>query len=218
MKTTKKLKLKDFRYLTKDVFNQPLEALVEFCCSSTNLSYWRQDIHEFIRATCCKNTGFDNNDYGNVHFTYQRLLTHLELFYLLMHHYPTWKTSTDNPLYSLTISGYYMVIHDEDMKGERLLKFEKLAEEEVLDLCVFMRRLFKFRSLRSWYTEMDNLMESVFQDEPYPQDNEHAFEVFEQLEKLGEAMFLAYEIRGKEYMLSHCAERFGIKKKKLVDV
>ncbi len=104
------------------------------------------------------------------------------------------------------------------MKGERLLKFEKLAEEEVLDLCVFMRRLFKFRSLRSWYTEMDNLMESVFQDEPYPQDNEHAFEVFEQLEKLGEAMFLAYEIRGKEYMLSHCAERFGIKKKKLVDV
>lgn len=215
MKTRKKLKrhLKDLMYKNR----HPLEELIDFCCSQTSFTYWRDDIQQFIRATCCENTGFKGEDYGNMLFFYRRLCVHIELLYTLMHSYPDWKTSFDSPLYQLTIIGGYIALTDEDMKSEPTLKFNKLTEREVLDLHSFMYDFFAFKSPSDWQHTLDNMLDMVFSSEPFSQDNPEAFQIFEFLEKLGEAIFLAYEIRGKEYMLSHYAERFGIKKKKLVD-
>lgn len=217
MKKTQKLKKRNFIHLTQAEFDNPLLTLVELCCSETDLHYLRDDIHRFVRATTCRNTGFKEEDYGEMFFFYLRFLKHIELLYLLMHRYPDWKASTSSPLYRLEIIGRSYTIHDDDIKGISELRFWKLNKEEVLDVSAFMRSFFDFRSLSEWREIMDDLMRALFSKEPFSEYNPEAFQVYEYLEKLGEALFLAYEVHGKEYMLSHCADRFGIKKKKLVD-
>lgn len=196
----------------------PLDELIDFCCSQTTLSYWRQDIHQFIRATCCDNTGFTGIDYSNMLFFYRRLYDHITLLYQLMSCYPDWKASLTHPLYQLTIIGHQITLIDEDMNdGDTTLKFNNLTKKEVLDLQSFMYRFFEFKSVIGWQHTLDNMLDSVFSNEAFSQDNPEAFQVFEFIAKLGEALFLAYEIRGKEYMLAHHAEHYGIRNKKLVD-
>ncbi len=217
MKKTQKLKKRNFTHLTQEEFGNPLLPLVELCCSETDLHYLRDDIHRFIRSTTCRNTGFDEDDYGEMFFFYLRFLKHIELIYLLMHRYPDWSASTNSPFYRLEIIGRSYTIYDDDCKGEKILRFRKLTKEEVLDVSLFMRSFFDFRTLPQWKETIDDLMRALFSEEPFSEYDSEAFQVYEYLEKLGEALFLAYEIRGKEYMLNHCADRFGIKKKKLVD-
>lgn len=214
MKMRKKLKKRLKRRMSD---NHLLDKLIDFCCSQTTFTYWRDDIQQFIRATCCENTGFSGVDYGNMLFFYQRLRSHIDLLHELMECYPDWRTSFDSPFYQLTIMGNHITITDDDMQGGTTWKFNKLTKKEVLDLNVFMHDFFVFKSRQNWQHTLDLMLEMVFSSEPFSQDNPDAYQIFEFLEKLGEAIFLAYQIRGKEHMLNHHAERFGIKKKKLVD-
>jgi len=217
MKKAKKLKRRNFIHLTQEEFDNPLLALVELCCSETDLHYLRDDIHRFIRATTCHNTGFREEDYGEMFFHYLRFLKHIELLYLLMLRYIDWKASTNSLLYRLENIGRSYTIHDDDNKRISELRFWKLSKEEVLDVSLFMRSFFDFRSLSAWKETLNDLVQALFSKESFSEYDHEAFLVYEHLEKLGEALFLAYEIQGKEYMLTHCADRFGIKKKKLVD-
>jgi len=217
MGKNQKPKKKTLSHLTPQEFDNPLLPLVQICCSETDIAYLRDDIHRFIRATTCRNIGFHEDDYGSMFYFYRRFLKHIELLYLLMHRYSDWQASKSTPFYQLRIIGYSYTIIDKDMKGETKLDFVKLSKEEVEDVSRFMQSFFNFRTLPQWLNTMDDLMESIFSAEPFSEYDSDAFHVYEYLEKLGEALFLSYEIRGKEYMLSHCADRFGIKKKKLVD-
>ena len=61
------------------------------------------------------------------------------------------------------------------------------------------------------------MMRCVFGTEAFTEYDTESFRTFDYLDKLGQALFLAYLIRGKDYMLGHCPGQFGIKKKKLVD-
>lgn len=217
MRKSQKLKKHRLPHLTREDVNNPLFTLVELCCSETDLHHLRNDTLQFIRSTACQNSGFDEEDYGTMFFFYLRFLKHIELLYVLMHRYPDWSASTDSPFYRLEITGYSYTIVDDDFKGSTKLEFWKLGKEEVLDVSVFMRSFFKFRTLRQWQMTVDDLVQTVFSRETFSEYDNDAFQVYEYLEKLAEALFLAYEIHGKEYMLMHCADRFGINKKKLVD-
>ncbi|MEC3879816.1 hypothetical protein [Parapedobacter sp. 10938] len=213
----KKLKRRKFRHLTDEEFENPLIALVELCCSETSLDYTAEDTHRFIRATACRNSGFNGQDYGEMFFLYERFLKHIELLYVLMVRYPDWKTARESPLYRTEVVGLCREIYDEDMYKGTLVKFNKLTIDEFWDLRRFMEVFFTFKTLAEWQTTLDEMIRLVFSDESFSEYYDNAYQIFEYLDKLSEAMFLAYLIRGKSYMLSHCAERFGIKKKKLVD-
>ena|SRR5690606_34931916 len=212
-----KLKRRKFRYLTDEEFENPLIALVELCCSETSLDYVAEDTHRFIRATTCRNSGFSNQNFGEMFFIYERFLKHIELLYVLMVRYPEWKTAKESPLYQTRVIGLCREIYDEDMYQGTLVKFSKLTLDEFWDLRKFMEIFFDFKTLDGWQDILDDMMRLVFSDESFSEYHDDAYQIFEYLDKLSEAMFLAYLIRGKEYMLSHCAKRFGIKKKKLVD-
>lgn len=217
MKKAKKLKWKHFRHLTSEEFDNPLLPLIELCCSETDLYYLREDTHRFIRATSCHNVDFDEENYGEMFFFYQRFQKHIELLYLLAHRYPDWKASIKSPLYQLKIIGRSYTLVDDDIKGETTLNFRKLSKNEVMDIGLFMNKFFNFMTLQEWRDTMDDLIRAVFSRESFSEYEPQAFHIYEYLEKLSEAMFLTYEIRGKAYMLEHHADRFGIKRKKLVD-
>ena len=213
----KKLKRWKFRHLTDEAFKNPLMPLVELCCSETSLDYVAEDTHRFIRATVCRNSGFDNQDFSEMYFFYERFLKHIELLYVLMVRYPDWKVAKHSPLYQAEVIGRSRTIDDDDMFGGTRMKFSKLAENEFWDLGDFMESFFAFQTLDEWRDILDDMIRMVFSDESFSTYNKNAYQIFEYLDKLSEAMFLAYIVHGKNYMLGHCAERFGIKKKKLVD-
>lgn len=213
----KKLKRRKFRHLTNEEFENPLIALVELCCSETSLDYVVEDTHRFIRATVCPNNGFSGQNYGEMFFLYERFLKHIELLYVLMVRYPDWKTAKESPLYRTKVVGFSREIYDEDMYRGTLVKFSKLTIDEFWDLRKFMEIFFDFKTLDEWQDTLDDMIRLVFSDESFSEYYDNAYQIFEYLDKLSEAMFLAYLIRGKDYMLGHCAERFGVKKKKLVD-
>ncbi|WP_353127341.1 hypothetical protein [Parapedobacter pyrenivorans] len=215
---TKKPKWRHFNHLTKEEFENPLLPLLELCCSATSLEYHRSDIHHFARASCCHNTGFSPVDFSEMYFLYKQLSNHIELLYLLMHRYSEWQISLTSPLYQCEVQGLSKIIHDDDMFGGTTMHFEALSKAEFMDLSVFMNNFFKFKSLRSWRETMQELIEAIFSDESFSQYQHDAQQVFQYLDKLGEAAFLAYELHGKAYMLEHHADRFGIKRKKLVDI
>ncbi len=213
----KKLKKRNLRQLTGKEFKNPLLPLVELCCSETSLDYLVEDTHRFIRATSCEVSGFTASDFGEMLFFYERFLKHIELLYLFMSCYPDWRVSKDSPFYDIPVSTGRRTIYDADMFGGTYLKFHKLAENEFWDLRVFMESFFTFKPLREWRHTLDDMLYHVFSDETFPQYHTDAFQTFAYLDKLSEAMFLAYLIHGKPYMLSHCAEHFGNNKKKLAD-
>lgn len=122
-----------------------------------------------------------------------------------------------SPLYQYEIHGHLKTIHDEDMYNGTTLKFEALNKAEFLDLRRFMTDFFEYKSLNKWWEIMQDMIETVFSEESFTEYHDDASQIFGYLDKLGEAMFLAYEIRGKAYMLEHYADRFGIKRKQLVD-
>lgn len=213
----KKLKRKNFRHLTDEEFQNPLIALVELCCSETSLDYVVEDTHQFIRATNGKNTGFVGYDYANMYFLYERFCKHIELLYVLMIRFPDWKLAEDGPLYRVEVMGNSKEVHDEDLFGGTTMRFDKLTKTEFWNLHQFMTSFFTFKSLSEWQYTLNDMMRCVFGTEAFSEYDRESFRVFESLDKLSEAMFLAYLVRGKDYMLNHCAKRFGIKKKKLVD-
>ncbi len=214
---TKRLKRKNFRHLTDEEFENPLLPLVHLCCSETSLHHVVDDTHRFIRATTCQNTGFHSRDFADMYYFYERFGKHIEVLYLLMIRFPDWKTAKGGPLYEVSSKGNLHEILDEDMFGGTIMRFEKLATHEFWDLGKFMKSFFALKTLDEWRASLDEMIRFVFSDEAFPQYAPHSYEAFEHLDKLGEAMFLAYLIRGKDYMLNHCAERFGVNKKKLVD-
>jgi len=213
----KKLRKRKFRHLTDEQFKNPLLPLVELCCSETSLDYLAEETHQFIRATNGRNTGFVGSDYGNMYFFYERFCKYIELLYVLMVRYPDWKTAKESPLYQTKVMGLSREIYDGDMYRGTLVKFSKLTISEFWNLRKFMESFFAFKTLDEWRNTLDDMMRMVLSDESFTEYNKHAYQIFEYLDKLSESMFLAYLIRGKDYMLNHCAERFGIKKKKLVD-
>ncbi len=213
----KKFKRRKFRHLTDEDLKNPLLPLVELCCSETSLNYVAEDTHRFIRATAGSNTGFTGSDYAEMYFFYERFCKHIELLYVLMHRFPDWQLAKDGPLYRTTVMGLSKEVYDGDMFGGTTMQFDKLTQTEFWNLHQFMKSFFAFRTLAAWQYTLNDMMRCIFGDEPFSQYDEESFRLFEYLDKLGEAMFLAYLIRGKDHMLGHCANRFGIKKKKLVD-
>ena len=195
----------------------PLDSIIDFCYCQTSLNYWRHDIQQFIRASCCQNTGFTGADYGNMLAHYRHLYEHIQSLHVLLYSYPDWKTSFNHPCYQLTVTGNFITIVDHDMKDDSTLKFSSLSKDEILNLQLFMRRFFEFKPLHGWLHTLDRMFEMVFSPETFAQGNPEAFKIFSFLEKLGEAIFLVYEIRGKEHLLAHHAEHYGIPRKKLVD-
>ena len=212
-----KLKRRNFRHLTDNEFENPLLPLVELCCSETSLDYVVEDTHRFIRATSGSNIGFTGRDYGEMYFFYERFCKHIELLYVLMSRYPDWQLAKGSPLYRVTVQGRSKEVYDGYMFSGTTMRFDKLTQTEFWNLHQFMKSFFTFKTLLAWQSALDDMMRCTFGDEAFSQYNEESFQLFEYLDKLGEAMFLAYLIRGKDYMLGHCAERYGIKKKKLVD-
>lgn len=213
----KKLKRRKFQYLTKEEFDNPLLPLVALCCSETSLDYAVGDTHQFIRATNGRNTGFVGSDYANMYFFYERFCKHIELLYVLMHRFPDWKLAKDGPLYRVRVMGRAKEVYDGDMFDGTTMQFNKLSKTEFWDLRLFMKSLFAFKTLDEWRDTLDDMVRMIFGDESFSEYYDNAYQIFEFLDKLCEAMFLAYLIRGKDYMLNHCAKRFGIKKKKLID-
>lgn len=213
----KKLKRRNFWHLTDHEFENPLFPLVELCCSETSLTYVVDDTNRFIRAANCDNRGFSANDFGEMHFIYERFLKHIELLYIYQARYPDWTLADKGPLYRAKVIGLLREVHDEDMFGGTTMRFDSVTETEFWDLGVFMKNFFAFKNLDEWRDILDDLIRHILSEEVFSQDCRDATHIFEYLDKLSEAMFLAYLIRGKDYMLAHCAERFGIKRKKLVD-
>lgn len=198
--------------------NDPLFPLVELCCNETSLAYYRNDINRFTRASCCHNVDFRPVDFGEMYYMYKRLSYQIELLFVLMHQHEEWKLSLSNPLYQCTVHGNYKIIHDEDMYEGTTMQFWALATTEFANLQLFMHDFFKFKSLGNWRRTMDGMFNLVFSEESFSEHDDDARHIFEYLDKLGEAMFVAYEIRGKAYMLEHYADRFGIKKDQLADM
>ena len=213
----KKLKPKNFQHLTEAELRTPLLPLVELCCSETSLDYVAAETHRFIRATNGRNTGFTGVDYAEMYFLYERFCKHVELLYVLMIRFPDWQLAQDGPLYRVTVQGRSKEVYDEDLFGGTIMTFDKLTESEFWNLHRFMASFFAFKTPDAWKYTLNDMMRCVFGTDAFSEYDQESFRVFEYLDKLSEAMFLAYLIRGKDYMLGHCAEQFGINKKKLVD-
>ncbi len=217
MKTIKMLKKRTFRHLDVSEIEDPLFPLMELCCSETTLDYYRREINLFTRASCCHNIKFRPVDFGLMYFVYNMLCKHMELLFVFMHRYNDWTLSPSTSLYQYQKIGNYKTVYDEDMYHGTTMEFKALNNAEFVDLKLFMDNFFQFQSLMNWRRTMDSMMDLVFSEESFGQLYDEAQQIFEYLDKLGEAMFLAYEIHGKAYMLEHHADRFGIKRGKPVD-
>lgn len=216
MKTQKKLSHKHFRYLTKKEFKDPLYAIADFCRSTSSLSGYHEDIEEIIRASNTFPYQLNALKVGNLLFSWKHLVKQLELLYILSRRKIDWTVHSDVIYHKQTINLHAHWIHDETLyAGNSYLNFEKLKLAEMRDIGIFIKKFFNFKSLREWYSTMDEILETFFEEyslsglidyaEDYPK-------IFSYLKKLADSIFLIYATKARAHIFKYYVKEFHLEK------
>jgi len=215
MKTQKKLSHKYFRYLTKKEFKDPLYAIADFCRSTSSLNGYKDDIKEII----CTSNAFPQRrkpiKISNLLFSWKEIVKHIELLYILARKKVDWTIRSDTAYHKQIINLNARWVHDETLYGGAYLNFEHLKLAEMNDISVFIKKFFKFKSLRGWHRTMDEILETFFED--YSLSNlvhyaEDQSKIFNYLEKLTETIFLIYATKAREHIFKYHVKEFGLEK------
>ncbi|MGV3762727.1 hypothetical protein [Parapedobacter sp.] len=212
---TKKLNHKHFRYLTKQEFKDPLYATADFCRSVISLAGYRDEIQKIIRVSSTSPQGTKPRKYSNLLFFWKYLVKQIELLYVLAHRETEWTLHSETAYYELRTDHNRGWIYDETLYNGSYLNFDQLKLTEVKNIGIFIRKFFKFKSLRKWHKTMDTILETLFEEDSLSHLAHYADDqskIFRYLEKLAEAIFLIYVTKAKEYIFKHHVEDFVLQK------
>lgn len=215
MGKTKKLNHKGFRYLTKKEFKDPLYVIADFCRSICSLTGYKEDIKEIIYTSNASPHKRKPIEISNLLFSWKQLVKHIELLYVLAHKKVDWKIHSNITYHKQVISLNAHWIFDETLYSGTYLNFERLKLAEMKDIGVFIKKFFKFKSLREWHRTMDEISETFFEDYSlsdlihYAKDQS---KIFNYLEKLAEAIFLIYATKAREYIFKYYVKEFFLEK------
>lgn len=215
MGKTKKLNHKGFRYLTKKEFKDPLYVIADFCRSICSLTGYKEDIKEIIYTSNASPHKRKPIEISNLLFSWKQLVKHIELLYVLAHKKVDWKIHSNITYHKQVISLNAHWIFDETLYSGTYLNFERLKLAEMKDIGVFIKKFFKFKSLRGWYMTMDDISETFFEDYSlsglidYAEDQSR---IFNYLEKLADAIFLIYATKARERIFKYYIKEFSLEK------
>src|SRR5690606_11796720 len=196
---TKKLNHKEFRYLTKKEFKDPLYAIARICRQEIGLyEYWRI-ITKLIRAsTTCSPKWIKTIKASNLSFYCGQIVRNIELLFVLKQRFNEWEINPNSSHFSIEFGMSNAWIEDDTLYNGTTLYFKRLKKEEILNMEIFLTKFFQFKSLRKWYKLMDDLHSTLFSEsrlsEYFAYETED-HKIFKNLEKLIEATFLIYEIK-----------------------
>lgn len=216
MGKTKKLNHKDFRYLTKKEFKDPLYAIADFCRSICSLTGYKEDIKEITYTSNASPHKRKPIEISNLLFSWKQLVKHIELLYVLAHKKVDWRIHSNITYHKQVINLNARWIFDKTLYGgTTYLNFEQLKLAEMKDIGIFIKKFFKFKSLRGWYMTMDDISETFFEDYSlsglidYAEDQSR---IFNYLEKLADAIFLIYATKAREHIFKYHVKEFGLEK------
>lgn len=206
MKTSKKLSHKQFRYLTKKEFKDPLYAIADFCVNAISFHDWKDSIDLMARIACTSPKGLKRRRISDLYSYWGNLSKQIDFLYLLKHRIKDWEISKDTSFYSATFYYHSTLLHDLDLHDGTYMWFDRLKAKEIKQLDLFINKFFSFMSYRQWQHMMDRLLETFFSDSQLGQyvaygGKEH--KIFKLLEKLGEAIYLIYLSKSKEHIAKH---------------
>jgi len=215
MKTQKKLSHKHFRYLTKKEFKDPLYAIADFCRSTCSLSGYKDDIKEIISTSNAFPHRRKPIEISNLLFSCKQIVKHIELLYVLSHRKVDWTVHPDATYHKQTVNLHAHWVHDETLYNGAYLNFERLKLAEMRDIGIFIKKFFNFKSLRAWYSTMDEISETFFEEYSlsglvhYAEDHP---KIFNYLEKLADAIFLIYATKARERIFKYYIKEFSLEK------
>src|SRR5690606_28481973 len=180
-KQKKKLKARQFRYLTKADVKNPLEHLYTFYGDETRIAYWLRTINTLINIAVepamSSPATRDNGHYA------QRLIKQIEIAYVIFKKcgLPTIETPL-NFFQTRKDYGTYIIEGAYTLEGE-----ENPAHE--------ISRFFSYKSLAEWYICIDDLWANMI-DKIDPVDEilrDNYFAIKELLLRLAQALYQIYE-------------------------
>lgn len=215
MKKQTKLNRKQFRYLSKKEFKDPLYGIAAFCRTVTSLGDYQDDIQNMIRISSTSPKGTKPREYSDLLFDWKCLVKQIELLYVLAHRESDWSIRPDSKYYELNIQYGRGTVYDETLYRGSYLYFEHLKAAEMRNIGIFIRKFFKFKSLRKWYKLMDILFETLFEEDSLACFCDYADDqakLFNYLEKLAEAFYFIYVTKAKEHIFNHYVDEFHLEK------
>ncbi len=215
MKTTKKLRYKHFRYLTKKDIKNPLFKIAGFCRSWTSLEGYMGDIKCILKADKSRNPqNLTVNELSDLLFDIKLTLTNIELLYVLHHTIENWKLDETSPYYAVKITALGASIEDNTLyKSNQVLLFERLTKAEIKDIGKFIKKFFRLLTLREWQRLMEDLQQDFFSEYDISclvmyQGNFK--KIYKYLKKLAETIFFIYATKGKEHIFKHHVKDFNL--------
>lgn len=145
--TQKKLKAKNFRYLTKEIIDNPMLYIHDFFRNQTDLINWQNDIHLFVISgayPAMSTGGHPENGYNC-----NQMIKQIEVAYVIFKQCGLTKHQNPLKLFA-TRNDYFNYSY-----GPKFTCNDKKNPYDLI--CKF----FSYHSLRKWYKIMDELMEQL---------------------------------------------------------
>lgn len=145
--TKKKLKAKNFRYLSKEIINNPMIYIHDFFRHQTDIVNWKNDINLFVTSgayPAMSSGGYPENGYNC-----NQMIKQIEVAYVIFKQCGLAKHQNSLKLFE-TRNDYLNYSYGPE--------FTCNGKRNPYDL---IRKFFSYQSLKKWYKTMDDLMEQL---------------------------------------------------------
>lgn len=182
--TKKKLKAKNFRYLSKEIINNPMIYIHDFFRHQTDIVNWKNDINLFVTSgayPAMSSGGYPENGYNC-----NQMIKQIEVAYVIFKQCGLAKHQNSLKLFE-TRNDYLNYSYGPE--------FTCNGKRNPYDL---IRKFFSYQSLKKWYKTMDDLMEQLTLKRSLDNDQfgDRIIAIREFLIRLAHALYYIYEDEG----------------------